>query len=218
MLIRNIRFWSTFKRPIYWSEGSDRRHIVSNNQKAGILNAIQTLSSAKVAEAISEVIATTAVDEITVDLLTEKVEGISQTAAQNVAAAMELHLAIAKAPKARAKRPTTVEKFVERTSEEDRDSIAVTVATLRINAEGTKPTAWRKIRETLGLKNEEFHKVIRLSDTWTLAVCARISDLRQQEGGWSYNGKLEVLTGIDGFNMSLVDRFDEAIQDKETQS
>ena len=68
---------------------------------------------------------------------------------------------------------------------------------MRINATGSKPLAWRRIREKLGLKNEQFHKVVRLSEGYREAVINRITHLKQQEGGWEYNGKLDVLTGID---------------------
>ena len=85
------------------------------------------------------------------------------------------------------------------TPEVERDQMAVKVAEERINAEGTKPIAWKKIRDGLGLKLDEFHKVIRHSSGWLEAVVDRITILEAQEGGWVYNGKLDVLTGIDNF-------------------
>ena len=85
------------------------------------------------------------------------------------------------------------------TTEEQRNEIAVKVAELRINSSGSKPLSWRKIRERLGLKNDQFHKVIRHSSGYLTAVVERIKALESAEGGWEYNGKLDVLTGIPDF-------------------
>ena len=85
----------------------------------------------------------------------------------------------------------------EELTEETRDELAVKVAELRINATGSKPLAWKRIREKLGLKNDEFHKVIRLSEGYRTAVIERIKSLKASEEGWEYSGKLEVLTGIE---------------------
>lgn len=183
-------------------------------QKAGILNAVTALTSSKVASEVVEVVSTTALDQITVETLSASVEGISKTAATNVVAALELHLAISKSAKVREKKPTKVETFKAETSDEEQAGIAADVAVRRINPEGVKPRAWRSIREELNLGNPEFHKVVRLSDNWTLAVCARISQLRKENPAWAYSGKLDVLTGIDGFSMSMVDRFDEVVAEK----
>ena len=71
------------------------------------------------------------------------------------------------------------------------------VVQLRINATGSRPLAWRKIREKLGLGNDQFHKGIRLSEGYREAVIDRIKSLKAQEGGWEYSGKLEFLTGIE---------------------
>lgn len=92
---------------------------------------------------------------------------------------------------------TIVERYVAGTTEADRDEVARKVVELRINATGSRPLAWRKIREELGLRRDEFHKVIRLSKGYRKAVIDRIKSLRDQEGGWEYSGKLEVLTGIE---------------------
>ena len=70
------------------------------------------------------------------------------------------------------------------------------VVELRINEEGSK-TAWKKIRKELGLEEDEFHKVIRPSEGYRNAVIDRIKSLKSAEGGWEYNGKLSVLTGIE---------------------
>ena len=99
--------------------------------------------------------------------------------------------------KAREKKSSISERYVKSTTEADRNNVAVKVVELRINATGSKPVSWRKIREKLGLKNDEFHKAIRLSQDYRTAVIDRIKSLREQDGGWEYSGKLEVLTGIE---------------------
>ena len=106
------------------------------------------------------------------------------------------------------KTETAVEPVVEsrQTAEQ---GIADEVAVRRINSEGSRPRAWKSIRKELGLGNTEFHKGIRLSPEWKIAVCSRISELQKQDGGWEYNGKLSVLTGIEGFTMEMVDSFDQ---------
>lgn len=99
--------------------------------------------------------------------------------------------------KQREKKPSIAERYTAETTEETRDELAVKVAELRINASGSKPLSWCRIREKLGLKNDQFHKVIRLSEGYRTAVINRIKSLKAQEGGWDYNGKLKVLTGIE---------------------
>ena len=76
---------------------------------------------------------------------------------------------------------------------EDRKEIGRKVAELRINASGSKPLAWKKIREKLGLKNDEFHKRIRLEGHFRESVVERIESFK---GGWEYSGKLEKLLGF----------------------
>ena len=100
-------------------------------------------------------------------------------------------------PQSREKKLSIAERYIAETTVEDRDGIAAKVVELRINATGSKPLAWREIREKLGLHNDQFHKVIRLSEGYRKAVIQRIKSLKAQEGGWEYNGKLEVLTGIE---------------------
>ena len=90
--------------------------------------------------------------------------------------------------------PRTVES---ETTDADHNNVAVKVVELRINATGSKPMAWRKIREKLGLKNNEFHKDIRLSAGYRKAVITRIKRLKAREEGWEYSGDLSRLTGID---------------------
>ena len=99
--------------------------------------------------------------------------------------------------KAREKKSSIAERYVSETTVGDRDRIAAKVVELRINATGSKGLSWREIREKLGLKNDQFHKVIRHSEGYRKAVIQRIKSLKAQEGGWEYNGKLEVLTGIE---------------------
>ena len=89
------------------------------------------------------------------------------------------------------------ERYSAETTEEARNDLATKVAELRINASGSKPLSWRRIRDRLGLKNDEFHKVIRLSAGYREAVINRIKSLKSSEEGWEYSGKIEVLTGIE---------------------
>ena len=94
------------------------------------------------------------------------------------------------------KKLSIADRFRANTTEKDRNEIAARVVELRINEEGSKP-AWKKIRKELGLKEDEFHNVIRPSEGYREAVIERIKKLRAQDGGWEYSGKLEVLTGIE---------------------
>lgn len=97
----------------------------------------------------------------------------------------------------REKKPNIAERYTSETTEADRDELAVKIAKIRINATGSKPIAWRKIREKFGLKNDQFHKVIRHSKGYRKAVINRIKQLKSRPEGWEYSGKLEVLTGIE---------------------
>jgi hypothetical protein len=99
--------------------------------------------------------------------------------------------------KSRKKKPSIAERYIPETTETDRDSVAAKVVEMRINSSGSKPMSWRRIREKLGLKNDQFHKVIRPSEGYRKAVIQRIKKLRAQDGGWEYSGKLDVLTGIE---------------------
>ena len=98
-----------------------------------------------------------------------------------------------RATRRKSPKPSTAEKFHKANTLEDRVEIGREVAELRINAAGSKGMAWRKIRERLGLKNNEFHKVIRLEDHFHESVVERIESF---EDGWEYNGKLEDLLGF----------------------
>ena len=86
------------------------------------------------------------------------------------------------------------EKFRAANTLEDRVEIGRKVAELRINASGSKGLAWRDIRERLGLKNDEFHKVVRLEDHFHESVVERIESFKD---GWEYSGKLESLLGFE---------------------
>ena len=90
-------------------------------------------------------------------------------------------------------KPTVAEKLHAANTLEDRKEIGRQVAELRINSAGLKGMAWKRIREKLGLKNDEFHKVIRLEDHFQESVVERIESF---EDGWEYGGKLEVLLGF----------------------
>lgn len=85
------------------------------------------------------------------------------------------------------------EKFRAVNTLEDRVEIGRKVAELRINASGSKGLAWREIRGRLGLKNDEFHKVVRLEDHFQESVVERIESFKD---GWEYSGKLESLLGF----------------------
>ncbi len=87
-------------------------------------------------------------------------------------------------------KPSIAEKFRAANTLEDRVEIGRKVAELRINAQGSRPMSWCRIREKLGLKNDEFHKVVRLEDHFQESVVERIESF---EGGWKYSGKLNVL-------------------------
>ena len=92
----------------------------------------------------------------------------------------------------------TVAREAQRGSEantlEDRVEIGRKVAELRINAAGSKGIAWRKIRERLGLKNNEFHNGIRLEDHFRESVVKRIESF---EDGWECQVDLTVLCGFE---------------------
>ncbi|MDE0423784.1 MAG: hypothetical protein OXN25_02820 [Candidatus Poribacteria bacterium] len=136
----------------------------------------------------------TKLEEITVEPLTESVEGIYETAASEFVTVLEPQGAVSQV---REPRLSIADRYVKETTEADRDKLAVQIAVLRINTTGSRPLAWKTIRAEFGLKEDEFHKVIRLSPGYRKAVIDRIKSLKVQEGGWEYSGKLASLTGID---------------------
>ena len=136
----------------------------------------------------------TELEEITVEPLRENVEEVYETAASEFVPVLKPQSAV---NQVREPRLSIADRYVEETTEADRDKLSVQIAALRINATGSRPLAWKDIRAEFGLKNDEFHKVIRPSPGYRKAVIDRIKSLKAQEGGWEYSGKLEVLTGID---------------------
>ena len=99
-----------------------------------------------------------------------------------------------RATRRKSPKPSTTEKFHKANTLEDRVGIGRKVAELRINSAGSKLMSWRRIRDKLGLKNDEFHKVIRLEDHFHKSVVKRIESF---EDGWEYNGKLDYLLGFE---------------------
>ena len=203
-------FGSTFKRPITQKE----LLMFDAKQKAIAINNLGTVAGIKanaenvqLMDAVIDKVIEVGVAEVTAaDITNVKVEvdgkekGLTEPQSAKVFAAVEFHRNILVASKKVAvKKPTIIEQYKAETPVSERDEMAVKVAEKRINVEGTKPIAWKKIRDSLGLKLDEFHKVIRHSSGWLEAVVDRITALEAQEGGWTYNGKLDVLTGIDNF-------------------
>ncbi len=123
----------------------------------------------------------------------------SQTQSEQSTEVVETDSAVSQATKGKAqeKKPSIAERYTSETTEADRDEVAAKVVELRINAAGSKGMSWRRIREKLGLKNDQFHKVIRHSPGYRKAVIDRIQKLRARPEGWEYSGKLEFLTGIE---------------------
>lgn len=175
------------------------------DQKAGILNAISKIATPKMAEVITDHIVEAGIEKVSLETL-KSLDGVSDQAANRVVGALELHttLAAIKPVVKRETKPSVTERYMTDTSEEERDNIAAQVAELRINEEGSRPLAWKKVREQLGLKLDQFHKVIRLSDGWKQAVANRINGLLADNKDWTYNGKLDVLTGIDGITIEEI--------------
>ena len=176
-----------------------------STQKTGIINALETVATVGTATPIADHIKEVGADKVSLESL-QALDGVSEACANRVVAALQLHteLSAVSVRKQREKKPSVAERYTEETTDEERNKLAIQVAELRINPEGTRPRAWRSIREELGLKNEQFHKVIRLSDGWKQAVANRINALLEQEGGWTYAGKLDVLTGIDNITLEEI--------------
>ena len=147
----------------------------------------------------------TAADLASVEIEYEgKTKALTQVQTSKVFAVVEFHKSVAVTKSAAKRERTTVaERYTTSTTVEERDQLAVDIAEMRINAEGTKPIAWKKIREAFDLKLDEFHKVIRHSSGYRDAVLDRIEMLKGRPEGWSYNGKLSVLTGLDDIEADL---------------
>lgn len=94
-------------------------------------------------------------------------------------------------------RTTVAQRFSRESSVDEIRKISDMMVELRIADDGSRPLSWKNCRAELNLRNDEFHKVIRLSPQYRAAVIARINKLRAREEGWEYRGKLENLTGIE---------------------
>ena len=152
-------------------------------------------SQPKVAEPITDHMIEVGLEAVTVESLTG-IKEFSESAAKRVVGAIEIHNELSKtsARKTSEPKPSTAEKFREANTLDDRVEIGCQVAELRINAAGSKPMSWARIRAKLDLKNDEFHKVVRLESHFHESVVERIESF---EDGWEYNGKLEVLLGFE---------------------
>lgn len=164
------------------------------DQRDGIINAMNVITTPKMSEPIADHLIEVGLEKVSIESLSG-IEGVSKTAAERVIAAIDLHNELSKstARKTTVAKPSTIEKFKSNNSLEDRVEIGREVAELRINAQGSKPWAWRRIREKLGLKNDEFHKVVRVEDHYKESCVKRIESFVD---GWEYTGKLDVLLGF----------------------
>ena len=102
-------------------------------------------------------------------------------------------------------------KFLETTTEEDRIELARKIALLRLDPESNRPLSWRKIREheEISLANDDFHKVIRISEYYENVMLERLGELIDH--GWSYKGSLETLCGF-GVPEEIIERMDANIR------
>lgn len=163
------------------------------DQKIAILNSVSKITTPKMAEPITDFLIEEGLEKATVENLSA-LEGVSESAAERMAATVRLHEELSKTSvrKQSETKPTAVEKFKSAHTTEEKEKIGRDVAELRINAEGSKPMSWRRIREKLGLRNDEFHKVIRLADHYEESMIQRIESF----DSWEYSGKIEVLLGF----------------------
>ena len=113
--------------------------------------------------------------------------------AQRGSKELEISRGRKQATRRKSPKPSTAEKFHEANTLEDRVEIGREVTELRINATGSKGMAWRKIRERLGLRNNEFHNGIRLEDHFKESVVERIESFKS---GWECQVDLTVLCGF----------------------
>ena len=141
-------------------------------------------SQPKVAEPITDHMIEVGLEAVTVESLTG-IKDVSESAAKRVVGAIEIHNELSK---------TSARKTSEANTLDDRVEIGRQVAELRINAAGSKSMSWARIRAKLDLKNDEFHKVVRLESHFHESVVERIESF---EDGWEYNGKLDVLLGFE---------------------
>lgn len=96
-------------------------------------------------------------------------------------------------PKERLARALTESEKEE--TEEERVEIAKQVAELRLNPDASKKMSWKNIREEVLLTNDEFHRNIRISDSYKEIMLERLGNLIDE--GWVYNGCLNILCGFD---------------------
>ena len=75
-----------------------------------------------------------------------------------------------------------------------RKEIERKIAELRINPAGSRGMPWWKIRKKLGLKYNQLNRFSRDDDHFKESMVERIESF---EGGWEYNGILEVLLGFE---------------------
>lgn len=165
------------------------------DQKVAIVNALSVITTPKMSEPITDFLIENSLVDTTAEKLTA-IEGVTPNAAEKVMAVIEIHNIFVRATaknRSTTPKPTAVDKFKVDNSLEDRVEIGRKVAELRINAEGSKPLAWRVIRGRLNLRNDEFHKVVRLEDHFKESCVTRIESFKD---GWEYNGKLDVLLGF----------------------
>lgn len=116
---------------------------------------------------------------------------VTPAAAKKILAAIEFCQAFIREPK---RQPKSIRKFLENTTKEEFRDLADKSASMRINYE-TKPPSWRKIREELGLSQNEFHDIIRKSKDYRDIVEKILKE--RLDSGWFFEGDLIKLTGID---------------------
>ena len=164
------------------------------DQKNGIINALQTLATPKVAEPITDLILDVGLENVTLEGLLE-IENVSKQSAEKVIAAIEIHNILESTSRRLSEPKKSVsDKYREENTLSDRIKTGEDVAELRINSSGSKPMSWSKIRQKLQLKNDEFHKVIRLEDHFMESCIKRIESFSE---GWFYEGKISVLLGFE---------------------
>ena len=91
-------------------------------------------------------------------------------------------------------RVNSISLFLDNTTEEERNEIAEKVASKRIIFDSEMPLSWAKIRQQLDLKNDDFHKVIRVSESYRQCVEELLQ--KQLDKGWWCKGDLDILAGF----------------------
>lgn len=172
----------------------------------GIINAVDEVVGLQgMAEPIADLILLEGTGNVTEESLTsitfrpegsDRDKSVTSAGAKRVMAAIKFFNAMKKLDPKPAKRSKrgVVEKFLENTTETERRELALQAADLRINFEGDKPLSWSKIRLELNLKNDEFHKVIRVSDYYHNAVESFLQ--KRISKGWNWKGDVNMLAGF----------------------